>query len=308
MKFVVIVPTYNAGPLWLKWIDLIKLQKSIPIKIINIDSSSTDETVSYSIKNNFEVKVINKNEFGHGRTRNLGVKIASKYTPDVIIFMTQDSLLESPDVFQQIISFFDDSMIAAAYGRQLSHLDANPIAKHARFFNYSEFSQIKSMNDIHYLGIKVAFMSNSFAAYRRDVFEKLGGFPENTILAEDMYLAAKMILAGYKVAYCAEATVRHSHNYTPCEEFHRYFDTGVFHACEPWIQQRLGGASGEGIRFIKSELNYLWHHAPLWIPRALLTTGCKFLGYKLGRHYKTLPKSWRSKFSMYRSYWLQQKY
>jgi len=121
-------------------------------------------------------------------------------------------------------------------------------------------------------------------------------------------LAAKMILAGYKVAYCAEAIVRHSHNYTPWEEFHRYFDTGVFHTCEPWIQQQFGGASGEGISFIKSELIYLWHHAPLWIPRALLTTGCKFLGYKLGRHYKTLPKSWRSKFSMYRSYWLQQKY
>ena len=57
-----------------------------------------------------------------------------------------------------------------------------------------------------------------------------------------------MILAGYKVAYCAEATVRHSHNYTPWEEFRRYFDTGVFHACEPWIQQQLGGASGEGLQ------------------------------------------------------------
>ena len=29
---------------------------------------------------------------------------------------------------------------------------------------------------------------------------------DNTILAEDMYLTAKMILSGYKVAYCAEAT------------------------------------------------------------------------------------------------------
>ncbi|BCH79609.1 hypothetical protein SEL3844_17250 [Salmonella enterica subsp. enterica serovar 4,[5],12:i:-] len=57
-------------------------------------------------------------------------------------------------------------------------------------------------------------------------------------------MAAKMIQAGYKVAYCAEAVVRHSHNYTPREEFQRYFDTGVFHACSPWIQRDFGGAGG----------------------------------------------------------------
>lgn len=69
-------------------------------------------------------------------------------------------------------------------------------------------------------------MSNSFAAYRRSVFEELGGFPEHTILAEDMFMAAKMIESGYKVGYCAESAVRHSHNYRPREEFKRYFDTG----------------------------------------------------------------------------------
>ncbi|MDG0208789.1 site-specific integrase, partial [Salmonella enterica subsp. enterica] len=42
--------------------------------------------------------------------------------------------------------------------------------------------------------------------------------PEHTILAEDMFMAARMIQAGYKIAYCAEASVRHSHNYTPKQE------------------------------------------------------------------------------------------
>lgn len=43
-----------------------------------------------------------------------------------------------------------------------------------------------------------------------------------------MFMAARMIQAGYKIAYCAEASVRHSHNYTPKQEFQRYFDTGYF--------------------------------------------------------------------------------
>jgi len=306
LVFSLIVPTRNAGSLWTAWIYKLKQQTRIPFFTLVIDSSSSDNTVLYAKKNNLAVQVISKNKFNHGGTRNFAVTMLPQ--ADIIVFLTQDALLENEESLGNLLKNFDDPDVAAVCGRQLPHINANPLAVHARLYNYPGTSQIKSSTDIEAMGLKVAFMSNSFAAYRRDVFEKLGGFPENTILAEDMYLAAKMILSGYKVAYCAEATVRHSHNYTPWEEFHRYFDTGVFHACEPWIQQRLGGASGEGIRFIKSELNYLWHHAPLWIPRALLTTGCKFLGYKLGRHYKTLPKSWRSKFSMYRSYWLQQKY
>ena len=72
-------------------------------------------------------------------------------------------------------------------------------------------------------------MSNSFSAYRISAFEKLGGFPSNTILCEDMYFTAKAVKAGFKVAYTTNAVVRHSHNYTPMEEFKRYFDIGVFH-------------------------------------------------------------------------------
>ncbi|HFW4090888.1 TPA: O antigen biosynthesis rhamnosyltransferase RfbN, partial [Salmonella enterica subsp. enterica serovar Wangata] len=204
---------------------------------------------------------------------------------------------------KNLVYYFSDPLIAAVCGRQLPHKDANPLAVHARNFNYSSKSIVKSKADIEKFGIKTVFMSNSFAAYRRSVFEELSGFPEHTILAEDMFMAAKMIQAGYKVAYCAEAVVRHSHNYTPREEFQRYFDTGVFHACSPWIQRDFGGAGGEGFRFVKSEIQFLLKNAPFWIPRALLTTFTKFLGYKLGKHWQSLPLSTCRYFSMYKSYW-----
>lgn len=306
MTFTLIVPTYQPGAMWNVWLKELKKQTLQPDEVIIIDSSSTDSTAQKSLDAGYKPIIIPTHTFNHGGTRNYGVN-CSKGT-DIIVFLTQDAIFSSSNSLKNIINVFNDISIAAVCGKQLPNDDANPIARHARFFNYQTSSIVKDKTNIASLGLKVAFISNSFSAYRRSIFDELDGFPNNTILAEDMYLAAKMILAGYKVAYCAEATVKHSHNYTPWQEFHRYFDTGVFHACEPWIQEKLGGVSGEGLRFIKSELKYLWHHAPLWIPRALLTTGCKFLGYKLGRHYKTLPKSWRSKFSMYRSYWLQQKY
>lgn len=304
MTVTLIVPTYQAGSIWIEWLSAIKMQIVKPSQIVMIDSSSQDQTVALSQDAGITPIIISSSDFNHGGTRNLAVRQAP--ASDILIFLTQDALLNDPQAISEIIKFFNDLDISAVCGRQLPHYDANPLAIHARIFNYPAMSRIKSETDIPEFGLKVAFMSNSFSAYRRDVFEKLGGFPENTILAEDMYMASKMILAGYKVAYCAEAAVRHSHNYTPWEEFRRYFDIGVFHACEPWIQEKLGGASGEGLRFVKSEISYLWCHAPLWIPRALLTTACKLVGYKLGKNYEKLPTSWRPKLSMYKSYWLQQ--
>jgi len=299
-----VIPTRNGGEVWRHSVDALSETRSKDTSILVVDSSSTDDTVAIAKLIACQIVQIDAQTFNHGGTRNLAAKIMAEN--DILVFMTQDAILDTADALANMIAKFADPEVVAVCGRQLPHDDANPLAIHARQFNYPAESCVKTVADIPRLGIKTAFMSNSFAAYRSKVFFELGGFPENTILAEDMFLAAKMISAGYKVVYCAEARVRHSHNYTPLEEFRRYFDTGVFHACEPWVQQQLGKASGEGLRFVKSELLYLWQHAPLWIPRALLTTVCKLLGYKLGKSYNKLPKSWRSKFSMYKSYWLQQ--
>lgn len=305
-KVSVIIPTYNGGMIWRQLIRSLLDQSNITFDVYIIDSSSSDETAIFAKHNNFNVKTIDSSEFNHGGTRNVAARELN--SSDILVFLTQDAILDVSDTLEKMIAVFVDPDVAAVCGRQLPHENANPLAIHARKFNYPSESCVKSVSDIPSLGIKTVFMSNSFAAYRSKVFFEVGGFPENTILAEDMYLTAQMIKAGYKVAYCAEAVVRHSHNYTPWEEFRRYFDTGVFHSEEPWIRDEFGGAGGEGMRFIRSELAYLWRNAPFWIPRAILTNACKLLGYKLGQNYRYLPWNLRYKLSMYKAYWLQNKY
>ncbi|QXF36027.1 rhamnosyltransferase [Photorhabdus luminescens] len=303
VRYGIIVPTYNAGVDWKHWLSIttkINNKKNIVV----IDSSSSDSTVDTALQYGVKTISIPKSEFNHGGTRNNALKALSDI--DVVVFLTQDAQLATEDEITKLLKCFIDKEVAAVYGRQIPHANANPLAKHARLFNYSDKSYIRSKTDIRKFGIKSAFMSNSFAAYRTSVFHELGGFPEHTILAEDMFLTAKMILSGYKVVYCSEAVVYHSHNYSPWEEFRRYFDIGVFHTCQSWIQQEFGDASDEGIKFVKSELNYLLKNAPLWIPRALLTTALKLIGYKLGKNYRRIPKSWCQRFSMYKSYWIQQ--
>ncbi|HCC6275953.1 TPA: rhamnosyltransferase, partial [Klebsiella pneumoniae] len=147
------------------------------------------------------------------------------------------------------------------------------------------------------------FTSNSFAAYRISTFIELEGFPDSTILSEDMFFAAKSIMTGYSVAYVSDAIVRHSHNYSTLEEFKRYFDIGVFQTDEPWIKQNFGGAGGEGKKFLVSEIRYLLKNNPIYIPVSAIHNFAKILGYKLGQNYKKIPISVIKNFSMHRRFW-----
>jgi rhamnosyltransferase len=217
--------------------------------------------------------------------------------------MTQDAILEASDALHDLLSAFSDTTVACAYGRQLPHADATPLAAHARYFNYPAASHVLSMADQSLLGLKTCFLSNSFAAYRLADLQAVDCFPSNVILGEDMSVAARLLMAGMRLAYVAEACVYHSHNYTLIQEFRRYFDTGVFHARTPWLLEAFGGAGGEGLRFVRSQLAFLWRQAPAWLSLALISTFAKWLGYKLGRNEAYLPLYIKRWCSMHRGYW-----
>lgn len=300
-KIGLIVPTLNAGSLWPAWLAALKQQTRQPDSLLLIDSSSSDDTVALARRQGFEVHVIAKAEFNHGGTRQWGVeRLADK---DVIVFLTQDALLANPRAIEHLLAAFADPQVATAYGRQLPHAHAGPIAAHARLFNYPDESQLRSLRDRDRFGVKTVFTSNSFAAYRLEALRQVGGFPVDTIMNEDTFVVGKLLLAGWKIAYCADAQVCHSHDYSFGEEFRRYFDIGVFHAQTPWLQQTFGGASGEGVRYVKSELLYLLKFAPALLPSAVIRTGLKWLGYKLGTWHDRLPLAISRTLSLHKAYW-----
>jgi rhamnosyltransferase len=302
VKFSLFVPTYNAAVIWSDWIERVVQQSGItPEQVLIIDSSSSDDTVRLSEQAGFRVHVIPSAEFNHGGTRQLAVSLLPD--SDVLVFLTQDALLVSPDSIEKLVSAFDDPNVGCAYGRQLPHANATVLAAHARLFNYGEQSYIRTLADVPSYGIKTAFLSNSFAAYRVSALKKVGGFPLDTIFAEDMIVAAKMLQANYKVAYVADACVYHSHNYTPIQEFKRYFDMGVLHVREPWLLQQLGAPTGEGKRFVLSEWRYVLKHAPWLWPQSVLNSAMKWLGYTLGKQEAKLPLSLKKRLTMHKGYW-----
>lgn len=300
IRVACIVPTYNGRQDFARLLDSLDKQ-SAQFDLFVVDSSSGDGTgeLAHSRVKNFVT--IPSSQFNHGGTRQMMVDQSSQY--DIYVFMTQDAYLEDIYAIERLIIPFSDERVGAVCGRQLPHSNASPLAQHARFFNYPKTSQIKSLEDATALGLKAAFMSNSFAAYRSQALDAVGGFPEHVIFAEDMYVAAKMLLSGWKIAYAGGANCRHSHNYTLIEEFRRYFDMGVFHAREPWIRQHFGGAGGEGLRYVKSELSFLGISSLYLWPSAILRNACKLLAYKLGQNEHRMSIGLKKKLGMYKGYW-----
>lgn len=300
MRVACIVPTFNGR------IELVRLLNSIQTQTTQfdtyiVDSSSKDGTQETARTSIGQVTVIPSADFNHGGTRQLMIDKNPGY--DVYVLLTQDACLADPESIERILEPFDDPQVGAVCGRQLPHLDASPLAQHARLFNYPEGVEIKTIADVPKLGIKTAFMSNSFAAYRGEALRAAGGFPVHVIFAEDMYVVAKMLIGGWKIAYAGNAICRHSHNYTIVEEFQRYFDMGVFHAREPWIRKNFGGAGGEGLRYVRSELKYLGLSKLYYWPESLLRNAVKLFGYKIGQKESKLPICVKRRLSMYKRYW-----
>lgn len=141
------------------------------------------------------------------------------------------------------------------------------------------------------------------AAYRRGVYLELGGFPHPVIFNEDLVFAAGAIQNGWKIIYKADARVIHSHEYTYRELIRRNFDQGVSQACHPEIFEKVKSEK-EGIHLICTLVKKLLKERKyLQIIQLFVESGCKYLGYQMGKHYRQLPESFIMKLTMNHNYW-----
>ena len=244
-----IIPTLNAGRFICPLIDSIKDQTIVPDEIIIVDSESEDNTVDLLSKYP-DVKLIQikRSDFDHGKTRDMALRSS---IGEYVVFMTQDAVPNNKYFIEKLLSpFFKDEMIVLSTGRQLPKPDASKMEQLVRTFNYPAKSKVRSKNDIPEMGIKTFFASDVCSAYRRDIYEELGGFDYPIKTNEDMFYAAKVINAGYKIAYCADAEVLHSHNFTLKEQYKRNYIQGYEIERHRDI---LGSASqeSEGMKLVK---------------------------------------------------------
>lgn len=307
MKVDVIIPVYGPGNRLLELFDRLGRQ-TVPVDrliIMNTEKYLWDkwtETLEPGrLPENLSVYHVTKEEFDHGATRDAGIGHSDA---DVCVCMTHDALPADTNLIKALTdALFSGDDIAVAYARQLPATDCNIIERHTRDFNYPDKSRVKRLSDLDTLGIKTYFCSNVCAAYKREIYRKLGGFIRKTIFNEDMIFAAKAMKNGYAVYYAADARVIHSHNYTASQQFHRNFDLAI-------------SQGGQSRRILRDPVRGRGHphgegHSPLarkdghayLVPKLVVDSGFKYLGYLAGKRYKKLPRKLAVKLSMNRNYW-----
>jgi rhamnosyltransferase len=299
-KASIIIPTYNAGELFTQVLEGIFLQSEQPAEVIVIDSSSSDGTDERAKAFPVKFQTISKSEFGHGKTRNYGARIAEG---DYVVFLTQDAVPRDESWLKNIIRSLDGGTagVAGSFSRQIARDHAVPMEK----FFYSKFypgeSKLIAKSDVR---LQRILFSNASSAMRRS-FILDHPFDEDILMSEDLAWAYRVLDEGYRISYEADSLVTHSHDASFVLLFKRYFDFGVSH-----VEIRMKGEQdsvyfGKGLVTVLEELKYLATNGHTsWLPRSVSYNAAKFLGLLVGRNHRLLPRSVKRRLtSSYKEHW-----
>jgi rhamnosyltransferase len=265
-----------------------------------VDSGSTDESVAVARAHGAWVHEIPPEEFGHGRTRNLGASLASG---DVLVFTSQDAYAADEHWLARLVAPLARDEVAGSYGRQLPHVGARPPERYFLDFLYGPEPRTQRLEDDTEPSFEQTLFSNVSSSMRRATWEAFP-FADDLIMSEDQEWSRRVLRAGYELAYVAEAVVHHSHSYSIAAAFRRFFDSGA-------SAERSYAAGGDGtalrraaVRYARGEVTWLWETGQRrWIPYTAAYELAKFAGMQLGRRHRHLPASVRRRLSALPDHW-----
>ncbi|MDD6070942.1 MAG: glycosyltransferase family 2 protein [Clostridiales bacterium] len=237
----IICPLYNAEEYIVNLHQSILMQQNVNIKEIRyVLTESSDQTKSMLEENHIPYKMIPRQEFSHSLVRE---REAMEAEGKILVFITQDVRIQRKDWLYELVKPIMENRAEACYSRQLC--DNNSIEKYTREKNYPAVSRVVSKKDIPELGLNTFFFSDAASAIRKDVFVELNGYDQKELpISEDMYIAYKVIMKDYRIQYCAESEVIHSHRFTLKQQFERYRLTGRFFKENAYLDQYGTNRSG----------------------------------------------------------------
>lgn len=244
MKVDIICPLYNAEEYIVPLHESLLKQENVDINEIKyILTESKDKTEELLKEHKLNYKKIKKSEFSHSLVRENAAKESKS---DIIVFISQDIVIENKDWLEKLVSPIINNEADACYSRQLTKF--NNIEKYTREKNYPENSFVKTKKDIEELGLRTFFFSDATSAINAKIFKKLKYYDGNNLpINEDMYIAYKLIMNDYRIKYCADSVVYHSHNFKLKELYDRYKLTGKFFKEYSYIDNYGTNKSGGGL-------------------------------------------------------------
>lgn len=279
MTVDIICPLYNAE----KYIDKLHksllMQKDVKInKIIYALTVTNDKTLDYLKTHKCNYVLVDKKDFSHSLTRS---NVGLKSNADIISFITQDVVIEDCYWLKKLITPIEKGEVVASYSRQITKF--NNIEKYTRESNYNDKSYVKSKKDIDKYKISTFFFSDASCAIKTSVYKELNAYDNKDLPTnEDMYFAYKLIMNDYKIKYCSESVVYHSHDFTLKQLYDRYKLIGKFFKQNKYLNKYKTNHTGMNLakyvlkRIIEEKRIDLLFRFPF-------DMGVRFLGMKVGK-------------------------
>lgn len=304
LKASVVIPTKNAGTLFREVLHAV-IGQSTPwaFDVLVMDSGSKDGTDRFAESQGVRVHRFPPDEFGHGRTRNLGASLTGG---EWIVFITHDAVPASDSWLRNLVGAAEISPeVAGAFGRHAAHPGSSPFLARelqAHFDGFLQWPQVvakaddpqRYRTDEGYRQV-LHFFSDNNACIRRRVWESIP-YPD-VEFAEDQIWASRIIEAGYAKAYADDAVVYHSHDFGFTEQLRRSFDEALswkklfdYRVC-PSLAHLLKQAvlTTWGDWRYAGERGKLWDWRS-WVLKSPLSNTGRQIGLYLGQRSEHLPE------------------
>jgi glycosyltransferase len=182
MKVSIITVTYNSEKYLEDCILSIQNQTYPDIEYIVVDGKSTDGTLSIVRKyEGFISRWISETDKGMYDAINKGMQMS---TGNIIGILNSDDILENENVVQQIVDAFQQQGVDSIYG-DLEYVDPNDLQKKYRIWKGKPYKR-----SLFHCGFMPAHPTFYF---KRDVFEKYGGYENHFYSAADYELMSRYL-------------------------------------------------------------------------------------------------------------------
>jgi len=228
----VVIPVWNGGALLHRCVDQVLSQElEDPFELVVIDSESSDGSREWLRERarsdpRMTVHEISASEFGHGKTRNLGVSLSGG---SWIAFLTQDAVPVDRQWLRALSQAAEaHPRTAAVFGRHRAWPEHGVLMERGMDALFEGFGSTETVfeledrqryeNDVAYRQ-RLHFYSDNNSMLKRSVWEDIP-YPD-VAFGEDQLWAKAVMEAGYAKVYAPAAVVYHSHRYPFRQAFRR---------------------------------------------------------------------------------------